>query len=362
MNDKSIVNRVKDAVRSITPYTLGEYDYEVKINQNENPYDVSQDIKKEILDFALERSWSRYPSFVPSELRQRLSEYAQWNSDGVLVGNGSNELIQAVLTVMLEPGGKLVIPTPTFTLYRLIGSVIGANVVTVPLLNDYTFDCDSVEREFFNGGDVVVVCSPNNPTGCIYPYERLLKLLEGSDALVIVDEAYFEFSGESVVKLLDKYDNLVVLRTFSKAFSMAGLRVGYALMVPELAREVEKAVLPYNINFFSTAAALKLLENKDSLQCMIDELIESREILYAEMQAIDGITAFPSRANFILFETPFKPKEIFNALLEDKLLVRDVSSYPMLDKALRVSVSTPEDNKRFILSLKRVMNTMSKAR
>jgi histidinol-phosphate aminotransferase len=158
MKNDTVMKRVKPEVRAISAYTLKEYDYEIKINQNENPYDVPWKLKKDILDFALERSWSRYPPFVPDQLRDRLAAYAGWRKDGVLVGNGSNEIIQALLTVFLGPGKKLVIPSPTFTLYRLIGTVVGAEVIQVPLKTDFTFDCDAIEKRFLEDGDMLIIC------------------------------------------------------------------------------------------------------------------------------------------------------------------------------------------------------------
>jgi len=358
---KSIIERIQPAVRNISPYTLHEYEYEVKINQNENPYDVPADIKQDILDYALDRSWSRYPPFVPTRLHELLADYADWSPDGIITGNGSNEIIQAVMAVLLPEGGRLVLPTPTFTVYKLIATIMGGIVDHVPLTPDYQFDCDAVERAARNA-DMVIICSPNNPTGALYSPDRLERLLEMTDAAVIVDEAYYEFSRETVIPLIRRYDNLIVFRTFSKAFSLAGLRFGYGVMAPVLAAEVKKAALPYNLNFITTAAAEKLLENRDRLAVYIDELIKSRDKLFKDLQFIEGVTVYPSRSNFLLFETPYTPKDVFDGLLEDGLLVRDVSSYPMLEQALRVSVSTPKDNARFVTALTRVMNDLSQRR
>jgi len=355
MERNSVLRRVKPAVRAISAYTLGEYEYEVKINQNENPYDVPRELKREILDFALERSWSRYPPFDPAGLRERLAEYTGWRADGILVGNGSNEIIQALFEVFVEEGDRIVLPSPTFTVYRLVGTVLGADMVEVPLKSDYTFDCDALEGAFLDGGKVLVLCSPNNPTGTLFPLERLEAVLGKTDCPVVVDEAYFEFSKETAAGLLGRYDNLVILRTFSKAFSLAGLRVGYGLMDPVLAGEVAKAKLPYNLDFFSMAAAEKLLERRDVLAPVIDEIVRERDLMISAMNEIEGVRAYPSRANFILFETPYEPRDVFRRLLGDGLLVRDVSSYPMLGRALRVSVSTPDDNRRFLESLRMAM-------
>ena len=360
MSKETILSKVKPEVKAISAYTLREYDYEIKINQNENPYDVPQPLKREILDFALERSWSRYPPFDPDELHILLAEYTGWDAEGILVGNGSNELIQAILSVFLEKGKTLVLPSPTFTVYRLIGSVMGARIVEVPLKSDYTYDCDALEESLLNDGDMIIICSPNNPTGNMYPLERLEEFLGKTDKPVIIDEAYFEFSNETAVDLLKNNDNLVVFRTFSKAFSLAGLRVGYGLMNTELAKEVNKAKLPYNLDFFSISAAVKLLKNRHMLRKRVEEIIEERDRLIPVMNEIEGITAYPSRANFIIFESPYDPKKVFSCLLENGLLVRDVSSYPMLGKALRVTVSTPSDNRRFIESLGNIITKLAK--
>lgn len=356
----SILDKVKPAVKAISAYTLREYDYDLKMNQNENPDDVPAALKEKVLDFARDRSWSRYPPFIPMELRERLAEYAGWRADGVLVGNGSNEIIQALMTVFLGQGKRLVIPSPTFTVYRLLATVLGAEVEQVPLKPDYTYDCDALESAFFDRGDMVVICSPNNPTGALYPPERIAALLEKTDEPVIVDEAYYEFSGVTVKDLLARHDNLVVLRTFSKAFSLAGLRVGYGMMDPSLALEVDKAKLPYNINFFSIAAALMLLENRAELAESVRRIVAEREPMIRAMSAIDGVIAYPSSSNFILFETPYTPKRVFEGVLADGILIRDVSSYPMLEKALRVSVSTADDNRRFLDSLARVIRDLKK--
>jgi len=355
MDRDSVLNKVKPGVRAISAYTLGEYEYEAKLNQNENPYDVPRELKREILDFALERSWSRYPPFDPAGLRERLAEYTGWKADGILVGNGSNEIIQALFEVFIEKGDRIVLPSPTFTVYRLVGTVLGADIVEVPLNRDYTFDCDALERAFLDGGKLLVLCSPNNPTGTLFPLERLERILRETDCPVVLDEAYFEFSKETAAGFLGRYDNLVILRTFSKAFSLAGLRVGYGLMNPALAVEVAKAKLPYNLDFFSMAAAERLLEKRDVLAPAIDEIVRERDFMISAMNEIEGVRAYPSRANFILFETPCEPRDVFKRLLGDGLLVRDVSSYPMLGKALRVSVSTPRDNRRFLESLRRAM-------
>ena len=341
-------------MRALTPYTLKRHDHEVKIDQNENPFDLPEEIKEEVLAFARDRIWSRYPDFVPEDLHEKLAEHLGWTSSGVLVGNGSNELIQATLMVTARPGARVVIPTPTFTVYRLMATVLGAETVEVYLNEDYTFDVEAL-REAARDADVLIVCSPNNPTGCVLSNEDLRSILEVTDALVVVDEAYHEFWGETCMGMMPEYRNLIVLRTFSKAFGLAGLRVGCLAAHPEVAAEISKGKLPYNLNFFSQAAAMAALENTQVLQEQAEYIKAQRELVYRRMQEIDGVTVYPSRANFLLFETERSPGEVFGGLLTDGVLIRDVSRYPMLSKALRVSIGTAEENERFLEGLERVM-------
>ncbi|MCM3901242.1 MAG: aminotransferase class I/II-fold pyridoxal phosphate-dependent enzyme, partial [Pyrinomonadaceae bacterium] len=227
-----------------------------KLNQNENPWDAPLEIKQETLRRINERAWSRYPDFTPQRLHERLAEFSGWNSEGILAGNGSNELIQAVLMVTIGPGKRVLISEPTFALYRQITTVLGGEVVSVPLTAQLTYDSEALLSTVKSSQpDLTVVCSPNNPTGCVMETSDLVALLEVSSGLVVVDEAYFEFSGQTAVPLLARHANLIVLRTFSKAMALAGLRVGYLLAHPDLVREVAKAVLPYNLNAVSQTAA-----------------------------------------------------------------------------------------------------------
>jgi len=234
--------------------------------------------------------------------------------------------------------------------------VLGGEVLSVPLTSDFQFEVEAIRERAINGSaDIVILCSPNNPTGCRISNEDLLGLARDFEGLVVVDEAYHEFSEATAAPLLAELANLIVLRTFSKAMAMAGLRVGYLLASAELAREVHKATLPYNLNFFSTAAAEVACERYDLLKPRIELIIRERERLLAAMQSIPGVEPVPSSANFIIAKTAVAPQTLFKDLLARDILVRDVSRYPMLADYFRVSVGSPEENDRFIEALKEVM-------
>lgn len=350
------LEKIKPSVRAISAYTLPPYRANVKINQNENPFDMPGEIKEEVARRLSGRAWARYPDFVPSGLLERLSAFAGWKPEGTLAGNGSNELIQATLMVTVANGSRVLIPEPTFTLYRQIVSVLGGEAIGVPLTHDLRFDMEEIGRRAERErADVVIICSPNNPTGSVASREEVARLARRVDGLVVVDEAYHEFSGGTVAPLLAETPNLVVLRTFSKAMAMAGLRVGYLLASPELAREIHKATLPYNLNFFSATSAEVACEKFDLLRPQIEMIIAERERVTAKLSGIAGVEPVPSKANFLLVRTPLGPQKLFKEFLARDILVRDVSRYPMLGSYVRLSIGAPEENDRMLAALRDIM-------
>jgi histidinol-phosphate aminotransferase len=357
MQDLSPSDVIKAEVRGLTAYTLKHFKADVKLDQNENPYELPADLKQEIAERVLSRPWGRYPEFVPEATIKILSKFAEWPSEGILVGNGSNELIQASLTVTLGPGRRVVLPQPTFTLYKLMSTALQADVHDVLMnVSDMTFDVDGLV-EASRSADVVVICNPNNPTGTMLERPALLAILKAARGLVLIDEAYHEFSGQTAVPLLSEFRNLVVLRTFSKAMAMAGLRFGYLLTHPEIAREINKGKLPYNVNIFTLAAAEVVIENRHALQEAITTLIRERDRVAAALQQRPGVQVFPSKANYILMRTAISARELFEGLYVQGVLVRDVSAYPLLQNCLRVSIGTPEENNRFLHALDNALET-----
>jgi histidinol-phosphate aminotransferase len=354
------LRHVKPAVRALRAYTLAERDAAVKINQNENPWDLPEKLKRRVLERALARSWSRYPPFDPTALTDALAKYAGWRPDGVLAGNGSNELIEALLMVTVGPETRVVIPEPTFTLYALLATVLGGDIERVPLTapapgaqTGFAYDLDAIltVRRASRAG-VTVVCSPNNPTGNSLSGEDVDRLCRDGDGLVVIDEAYHEFAGASVVPLLARHPNLIVLRTFSKAMALAGLRVGYLLASPDLVREINKARLPYNLNLISQLAALEALDQPAALSEGVRKLVAERERLLKLLGDLLGVRAHRSDANFFLLELlEANPKAVWDGLARRGVLVRDVTSYPMLERCLRVSVGSPQENEAFLHAL-----------
>jgi len=350
------LENIKTYVREMRSYSLRFEPARVKLNQNENPWDMPIEIKRETFRRLQDRPWSRYPEFVPSSLIARLAEFSGWTADGVLVGNGSNELIQALLMVTVCEGKRVLISEPTFALYRQVATLLGGEVVSVPLSRELVYDVDALKAAVDSlKPAVTIICSPNNPTGCTIAQPDLVSLLEASNGLVVVDEAYFEFAGETAVSLLNQHDNLVVLRTFSKAMAMAALRVGYLLTTPALAREISKALLPYHLNFFSQTAAEVAIEMYDAeLKPLVTVILAERERVCGELKRIPGLEPVSSRANFMVVRSAVQPRRIFAELLKRGILIRDVTGYPMLQDYFRVGVGTPKENDLLLKSLREI--------
>ena len=349
----TLLDSIKPAVRALRAYTLSPHRASVKLNQNENPWDAPTRIREEVLRRFAARKWSRYPDFVPVSLHERLAEFAGWKADGIIAGNGSNELIQALLMVTIATGKTVLISEPTFALYRQVATVLDGEVESVSLTAGLQYDSEALQKIVEQRQpDVTIICSPNNPTGCVIDEVSLRTLLRTSRGLVVIDEAYHEFGEHSVVPLLEEHENLIVLRTFSKAMAFAALRIGYLLGSPDLVREIRKAVLPYNLNAFSQIAAEVAVENYESeLRPLVRNIISERERLFAELSKINGLSPVLSKGNFMVVKSATDPTRIFADLLKRDILVRDVSSYPMLREYFRVSVGTPDENDRLLKAL-----------
>jgi histidinol-phosphate aminotransferase len=353
---KNRLNIIKPAVRGLRAYSLSPHRAQVKINQNENPWDIPLALRQEILHQFESMRWSRYPEFIPASLHERLAEFAGLRPDQIIAGNGSNELIQAVLMVTVGPKKRVLICEPTFALYRQVATVLGGDVESISLTNSLQYNSAllfSVVEE--RQPDVTIICSPNNPSGCVIDDDDLVKLLGIARGLVVIDEAYHEFAEHSVVPLLEQHDNLVVLRTFSKAMALAALRVGYLMAEPDLVREIRKAVLPYNLNSFSQMAAEVAVEHYETdLRPLVKRIINERQRLFDDLSKIKGLAPVASKGNFMLVRTEIDPKLIFEELLLRDVLIRDVSGYPMLKAYFRVSVGRPEENDELLAGLREI--------
>lgn len=350
---------VRTGLDKLVPYDAHLYPEAIKLDANENPYPFPAELANRIGQLAAGDLLTRYPDSDAVELRRELAKYTGVTPEQIMVGNGSDELILNIL-LTYGTGGRVLITNPTFSMYKIHSLIAGARPIPVPRRADFSVDvpalvCYARQPE----SRVAVICSPNNPTGNSSTLEEIESVLQQVSCLVVVDQAYLEFGGVDCVELLNRYQNLIILRTFSKAFALAGLRVGYMLAHPDVLRQIKKVKQPYNLNSFSQAAARVVLEQRDIFKEQIAEIIEQRKGLDKALQQIPGVTTFPSDTNYLMFRTKYDSKVIYQGLLDKGVLIRKLGG-PELPGFLRVSTGTPEENKKFLQALTEVLDQLGR--
>jgi histidinol-phosphate aminotransferase len=336
------------AVAAMTAYTLELREAEIKLNQNESPFDFP--FKEEALAAVVKRAWNVYPDFESTVLRTALAKAYALTPENVLVGNGSNELLAAAAGAFVGPGTPVIFARPTFALYEKLVTIAGGLPIPIDLdpMSDLTSDLTSgvLPLEAMLAalssleGAVVIVCSPNNPTGGVLPDGGIDALL-ATGATVLFDRAYGDFALDEMPPL---HDRLVTFSTFSKAWGLAALRIGWVASTAATCREIRKVKLPYSLNVISEAIAAMALEHRAVRDANVALIIDERERMLTEMRAIPRVTVFPSRANFIAFRS----RATFEDFLQRGILIRKYAGF------LRVSVGTREQNDAFLAALQEV--------
>jgi len=333
-------------------YEVKDGPYQIKMNANENPFDLPAEIKELLASELLKHPFNRYPDPAAKELRGKLSEQLGVNTEQIVMGNGSDELISHLITAFGRDNARVVFSTPTFSMYEILARVAGVEVRNANLTEDFDISVDKLIEQLNPGGTNLVFFSyPNNPTGNCFDRQAIIDILERDDTIVIVDEAYYEFSGKTFLPILNQHPNLVILRTFSKAYGLAGLRVGYMIAHPDITSEVHKVRLPYNLNSLSQKIALKLLEHSHQLTDQISLILKERERILQQLTQLDSIHPFPTDANFVLFRTDGDAEHFFEHLLTKGILIRNLNRPGLLHNCLRVTVGTPEENEAFLNAL-----------
>ena len=270
-----------------------------------------------------------------------------------MLGSGSDEMLDLAAMLFLSPGDVLVDCPPTFGMYEFLGRVYDARVIDVPRNEDFSLDMASLERALADGAKLLYLASPNNPTGNALPRDQLLRLLE-YPAAIVIDEAYAEFAGESAVDLVGSFDNLIVVRTFSKWAGLAGLRAGYAVIPQPLVEVVWKVKIPYNLSVASEQAILASLEDRRTLEGHVRLIVEERERMFARLAKLPFVRPFPSAGNFILCEIRgVAAREVRDRLRQKGILIRYFDS-PGLRNCVRISVGRPHDTDRVIEALEEI--------
>jgi len=355
MGSNDFINKmIKKGVINNKEYTLTPIETPIKLNQNESPFDIPYDMKKRILEKMAVSKWNIYPDFIPDNIYEKLAKYLGVDKENILIGNGSNEMIMTILASIVETGRRVVIPTPTFAVYSLLSSNFNGEIIKIPLKPDMRFDIGRIVEESKYEGSVTVLCSPNNPTGRAAAKDDLIKVIENSGGLVVVDEAYIHFGGETMIGDLGKYSNLIILRTFSKAFGLAGLRLGCMIGAKDIITQLSKVKLPYNLNILNLITLEEVLDNTEFVEQNVEIILKQKEYMESELSKIKQIHLFHSDANFFLFRVE-KSNFVFDELVKRGVLIRNYSSSAGLENCLRVSVGSEYEVKIFIECLKDIL-------
>ncbi len=350
---------VRPEIRALRAYSLvpeTPVPVKAKLDFNESPYDVPDEIKRRVASRLLARRWALYPEFGAGRLRRAIATSAGRSPEEILVGNGSGEVVLAALSVFAGGGGTVLLTPPTFSLYPQLAAIAGARIAEVPLWgDDFTIDEEALLAAVrANPRAIPLVCSPNNPTGGTARREFLRRLADAAP-VVLVDQAYVDFApGEaSALPLVSECANVVVFRTLSKAFSAAGFRIGYAVAPPDLAHEIGKAILPFNVDLASEELAVALLEDPAPARARVVEIVAERERVIERLRAF-GAKVAPAAGNFFFVAPPGGGAEAIRmALLHRGVLVRDLGG--SAPGRLRVSVGRREENDLFLAEFSRAV-------
>ena len=345
--------RPRPGVRDVEPYASPQPDVPVRLNTNECPHPLPEGFFAELARAVEDLPLHRYPDAEMTRLREELAGHHGHTSEGTWAANGSNEILTQLLLAYGGPGRTAAIFEPTYLLHARLCRLTYTDVASRRLEAPFLLTEADVDEALAAAPDVVFVCSPNNPTGTAQPLAVVAHLAAATDALVIVDEAYVEFGGESALKLVADHPNVAVVRTFSKAFALAGARLGYVLTSPEVVGDLQRVRLPYHTSSLVQTAGIVALRHAADAMAILDAIHAQRDRIVEALRAIAGVTVFPSDANFVLFVPPRPAGEVWRALVERGVLVRDLST--VVPNALRVTAGTEHEVDRFLASLEEVL-------
>lgn len=354
---KRVEHLIRPEVRALRAYHVPEAGGFIKLDAMENPYAWPEPLKQEWLKRLHDVPINRYPDPSARTLRAQLKSALDVPAGmELMLGNGSDELIQLILMAVALPNAVALAPHPTFVMYEMIATFVGMKFVGVPLARDFALDLAGMRAALRRHRPAVVFLAyPNNPTGNLFDAAAIETILHEAPGLVVLDEAYHAFAGQTFMDRLGRHDNLLVMRTLSKQ-GLAGLRLGVLAGDPAWLAEFDKLRLPYNINSLTQASAEFALEHKAVLDEQATRLRADREALHQALAALPGVHVWPSAANFLLFRTDTPAERVFAALREQRVLIKNLSGPGgALAGCLRVTVGTPDENAAFLAALRKAL-------
>ncbi len=361
IGDQKVTDKLRENVKRIPEYIPGKSIDEVKrlfglervvkLASNENPYGASPKALEILRNFD---KLHIYPSpNEVEELTERISEYLGVEKERIVIGAGIDGIIENVFKMFVDPLDEVVIPIPSFPYYHTLSSVMNAKEIRVKRRGDFRIDEESIINSVTDKTKIIIICSPNNPTGNVEDFDAVRTIVESCNALVFIDEAYAEFASRNLIEL-SEYENVVVARTFSKAFGLANLRIGYAVMSPELKKAYMKVTTPFPVSSIAILAAMASLEDIKHMKSCVEKIRAERARLYSELKK--RVRVYPSEANFLFFESHMKSSELAEELMKRGVIVRDCSRFIGCSPfSIRVSVGRKDENDEFLRALDDVL-------
>lgn len=350
----------RSCLQTLKPYSIDEREWEVKIDANESPTNLPPLVQERVISRLSFLPFNRYPDMGMKSLRELIADSFAVTMDNVLIGNGSSQILETLSYVFGGPGHSIVFPTPSFSMYGIYAKLSDSQGVPVSLEPDYSLSRDKIlQAAARSNANLIIICTPNNPTGNIVPLADIEYIVDNAQCPVVVDEAYQEFyDGPSAISLLKKYANLIVARTFSKAYGLAGARVGYMLACADLVSTVGRAMMPYHVNSLSLTAAEVVYQMRDEFTAGIRQVVAERKRIAGFLAEVPGITVYPSETNFLLIKVD-DAQALSGYLAERGIGVRIFNTAPGLIGCMRVTVGTPVENDAFLQAVKGFMNRWS---
>ncbi|WP_010417088.1 histidinol-phosphate transaminase [Anaerophaga thermohalophila] len=342
---QSLNRLLRPNIRDLKPYSSARDEYSgeaaVFLDANENPFNAP---------------YNRYPDPYQRKLKKRIAEIKNISPENIFLGNGSDEAIDIAIRAFCEPGiDNIVSISPTYGMYQVAADINNVEVKKVLLTPDFQLDVSAILNNIDENTKIIFLCSPNNPTGNCFRKEDVRDIINHFQGIVIIDEAYIDFAPEkSWLPELINYPNLIIFQTFSKAWGMAGIRLGMAFAEKSIINVFSKIKYPYNVNNLTQEKALELLNKSQSMQKWVEELLSEKQNLIAQLKKMPIVQKiYPSDANFILIKTD-APKKIYNFLVENKIIIRDRSKVVLCEGCLRITIGAPEENRKLIETLKQI--------
>lgn len=344
-------------LRDVAPYASPQPDVAARLNTNECPHPLPEGFFRELAHAVQDLPLHRYPDGQATRLREELAAAVGHEPQGVWAANGSNEVLTQLMEAYGGPGRRAVVFEPTYLLHSRLSWLTHTGIERLALPDGFMLGADQVDEAVAAAPDVVFVCSPNNPTGNAQPVEVVRAIADRlPTSLVIVDEAYGEFSpATTALPLVASHPNVAVVRTFSKAFALAGARIGYVLAAPDVVGDLQRVRLPYHLSALTQAAGIVALRHRPEALTLLDSIAAQRDRIVAALDAMPGVTAYPSDANFVLFVPEAPAGEVWQGLLDRGVLVRDMTS--VVPNALRVTAGAEHEVDLFLEALKEVLGS-----